>query len=174
MAGLFNINETATGSQMKFLNITIPKGATITEAHFEVVCSDTTASTTVNSKIRGVDADNAVMAANTGEFENPPFTTAVVNWDNIPTWNNGDTKDSPDIKTIIQEIIDRSGWVSGNAMIIQWDDMEKRSTQSDNVIRKGISHNNFPAKAPLLHIEYTVPATGFSVVSDVGNFGVPS
>ena len=42
------------------------------------------------------------------------FTTANASW-TVPA--SEAVHDSPEIKTIVQEIIDRSGWASGNAMM---------------------------------------------------------
>lgn len=177
MAGRFGDNEKAAGSQMRFQNVTIPQGVTIDTAYLTFHADNGNSSTTVNSKIRGVNADNASMSTTTGggagSFENPPFTTAVVNWDNIGAWLNNTDYNSPEIKTIIQEIVNRGGWVSGNAMVIQWDDIDLRSTQSGTVIRTAASYDNSTATygslyAAKLHIEYTVaPTTQVSKVASV-------
>ena len=176
MAGRFGDNEKAAGSQMRFQNVTIPPGATIDEAHLILHADDTKSSTTVNSKIRGKDVDDATMDTTTGGFENPPFTTAVVNWDNIGTWVNDTDYNSPDIKTIIQEIIDRAGWVSGNDIVIQWDDIDNRSTQSGTVIRTAASYDNGgiygQTYAAKLHIEYTAGAT--TDVSKIAGIAIAS
>ena len=168
MAGRFGDNEKAAGSQMRFLNVTIPQGATIDTAYLTLHADDTKSSTTVNSRIRGVDADDAAMSTTTGggagSFENPPFTSAVVDWDNIAAWTNDTDYNSPEIKTIIQEIVDRGGWSSGNAMVIQWDDIDNRSTQVGTVIRTAASRDNGGAygiaNCAKLHIEYTASAGG--------------
>jgi hypothetical protein len=159
--GLFDLNQTAMGAQMRFTGVTIPKGATITAASITGVSSGSDSTTAVNSKLRGKAADNATMDTTTGAgpgtFENPPFTSAVVNWDNIPAFTNGSSYTTPDISSIIQEIVNRSGWASGNALVIQWDDIDKRSTQtSSGNLRRFISYNNVPAQAPTISITYTV------------------
>jgi hypothetical protein len=174
MAGRFGDDEKAAGSQMRFLNVTIPQGATIDTAYLTLHSDNGNSSTTVNSKIRGVDADNATMATTTGggagSFENPPFTDAVVNWDNIGAWVNDVDYNSPEIKTIIQEIVDRVGWSSGNAIVIQWDDIDLRSTQMGTVIRTAAARDNGGAygiaNCAKLHIEYT-EAEGGTVVQDI-------
>lgn len=167
--GLFDVNQTAMGAQMRFLGVTVPQGATINSAYLTIVSSGADSTTTVNSKLRGAAVDNATMATTTGgglgSFENPPFTTAIVNWDGIATFTNGGTYTTPDISTIIQEIVNRVGWVSGNAIAITWDDMDKRSTQTPTGnLRRAESYDNVPANAPILHIDYTVPVTTVSAV----------
>ncbi len=155
--GLFGANETALGGQMRFTNVTIPQGATIDTAYLTLKSSGSDSGTTANSRVRGKNVDNATIDTTTGGFEAPPFTTAVVDWDSIAAWTEGTNYNSPEIKTVIQEIVNRAGWASGNAMVIQWDDMEKRSTQV-SALRRGRSYNNVAADAPKLHIEYTVAA----------------
>ena len=107
--GIFDANQTAVGAEMRFLNVTIPQGATITAAYIQITSSNTDSANTVNSRIYGTNLDNAAIDTTTGvgpgTFENPPWTTAVVAWDAIPAWTNGSVNDSPDISTIIQEIV---------------------------------------------------------------------
>ena len=92
MAGIFDANQTACGSQMRFLNLTVPQGAIITSASILINSDNGNALNTVNSKLRGVASDNAAISVTTGgglgSFENPPFTTAVVLWDSIAAWAN--------------------------------------------------------------------------------------
>lgn len=153
--GLYDTTQTALGAAMRFTGIAVPKNAVIVSASLSLVASSTDSATTVRSKIRGMAADNAVIPPDDATFHAPGYTTAVVNWDSIPTWNNGTTYTSPDITAIVQELVNRSGWVSGNAMVILWDDLDLRSTQSSGVIRRGQSYNNTPANAPSLTISYT-------------------
>ena len=48
-------------------------------------------------------------------------TAKVTNWDNGVDQSIGYTTDIPDLKTVIQEIIDRSGWAIGNALCLLLD-----------------------------------------------------
>ena len=49
---------------------------------------------------------------------------------------------------MIQEIVDRAGWVEGNAVVI---------IITGSGARVAESYNGVAAAAPLLHIEYTAP-----------------
>ena len=41
-----------------------------------------------------------------------------VEWDPIPVWDtSGDTYRTPDISSLVQQIVGRTGWFSGNAMV---------------------------------------------------------
>jgi hypothetical protein len=97
---------------IRFTNVTVPSGATITSAYLSFVCRYDQVDVT-RSKIGGIDEDNTASMSSdpTGRTQ----TTAKVDWD-ITSQNALSTYTSPDIKTIVQEIIDRGGWSSGNAM----------------------------------------------------------
>lgn len=58
LAGYNGATNKQWGSGMRFLNITIPKGSTIDEAHFTVRCLNSYAGNSVNSRISAEDVDN--------------------------------------------------------------------------------------------------------------------
>ncbi|NJK78108.1 MAG: hypothetical protein HC944_04650 [Nanoarchaeota archaeon] len=62
---------------------------------------------------------------------------------------------TPDISNVIQEVVDRGGWSSGNAMLIQIDNW---GTSSGNR-RTAESYNGESSNAPELRIVYSVGAT---------------
>jgi hypothetical protein len=159
-AGYVSSTAYKRGCGLCFTNITIPKGSTITTAYLTFTCRNAKSATVVNSKIRGEDADDAGQFSDLTDYWARPRTSAEVNWDNIPAWTDETEYNSPDIKTVIQEIIDRSGWSSGNNIVIFWDDHDDRSTHSDEVTREAWSYDGTSSKAPKLHIEYTEPAAG--------------
>ena len=160
--GYFDATNLQHGSAFRFLNITIPKGATITAAYITITCRTARSATTVNTKIKGEDADSPAAFSDYTDYSGRPRTTAVVNWNNIGAWVVDTEYNSPEIKTIIQEIIDRAGWSSGNNMVIFWNDHDDLSTHAADVNRIGNSYNGSTAKAPKLHIEHTVAAVGRS------------
>ena len=128
--GAYNGTYYEYGGGMRFTNITIPQGATITEAYLTLRCSNTGQGAT-NSRISAEDVDDApTFADNKTTFDTrwAARTTARVDWDAIPDWTLNNDYNSPEIKTVIQEIVDRGGWSSGNDIVIFWDDFEDRST----------------------------------------------
>ena len=50
------------------------------------------------------------------------LTTASVAWSNMAAWTAGQWYNSPDISSIIQEIVNQGGWTSGNNMALTWND----------------------------------------------------
>jgi len=154
-AGYWSSAAYKAGGGMRFANVTIPKGATITAAYLTLQARDSHSLTTVNSCIKGEAADNAASFSNVTDFDNRVRTSANVAWDSIPAWTAGIDYNSPEVKTVIQEIINRAGWASGNALVIFWDDFDDRSTHTDGVCRVGRSYDGTTTKCARLHIEYS-------------------
>lgn len=98
---------------LRFSGVTIPAGATITSAYL-LMRTDTSGSMNAQLlKIYGIAEDNTATLVDdpTGRTK----TSANTDWD-IPTVEVDTDYTSPDIKTAIQEIIDRAGWNSGQAL----------------------------------------------------------
>jgi hypothetical protein len=164
---------------MRFINVTIPKGATIVTANLIFTCNLGQSGATLKTRVTAEDVDDAPTFANDAAAFMARYanhTDAVVDWDSIPAWDaeeSGADTTSPEIKTVIKEIIDRAGWTSGNDLVIFWTDFDDRS--SDNAYRVPYSYEGAAAKAPTLHIEYTVPQTlsPSSIIQPV-SYGTPT
>lgn len=103
--------------------------------------------TTCEGVIYGEDADDAAAFTTTNDdITDRTKTTASVSWSD--TWTNGAFNDSPNIKTIIQEIIDRPGWSSGNDIVILIDYASGGDFQFK-------AYDGSSTNAPKLHIDYT-------------------
>ena len=103
---------------VRFVNVAIPKNATILTAKLTLQAYDTRTNTVCNVKIKGEDVDDAATFSTYANFAARARTTQYVNWDAIPAWTANTDYDSPDIKNIIQAIISRAGWVSGNNLVL--------------------------------------------------------
>jgi type IV pilus assembly protein PilY1 len=141
-------NKTYVG--LRFQNLAIPKDATITNAYFELspTGSDSQsdpADTTI--LIKGQDTDHAENFVNEAYgLSGRTTTTASVTWSNVPLWTSGNTYQTPDLSAIVQEIVDRDGWNSGQAMAFIITAEGKRDASP---------RNNGITDAPKLHVEYT-------------------
>tara|TARA_Y100000361_G_scaffold44210_1_gene38229 strand:+ start:1973 stop:2659 length:687 start_codon:yes stop_codon:yes gene_type:complete len=96
----------------RFQNITIEQGATIASAYFKPYKSSYAS---VPLVIHGINADNAAAPSAGSELAGSNFTSANVNWSSSAGSGQQTTSD---IKTVIQEIVNRSGWSSENALIL--------------------------------------------------------
>ena len=153
---------------IRFLNISIPAGSVITNAYISFKAKDSESDAT-NLVIKGEGSDDAArFTNNTGDISGRPVTDAQVNWNNMPPWTDNSTYESPDIASLVQEIVSRAGWISGNDMVF----IIMGSGQ-----RRVDSYNGSNSNAPLLHIEYTetpvpyiqVNKTILEPVCDAGN-----
>jgi len=137
---------------LRFVDIPIPKGAIIDDAFVEFTCDEIGGGTQpVNAIIEGQLNPNPPTFANTtNNISNRPTTTAKVLW-NVDNWTEqGQTIQSSDITSIIQEIIDQADWTMGNALvIILIDNPDNPSTG----LREAESASDI-SNAPLLHIEF--------------------
>jgi hypothetical protein len=102
----------------RFTNVTIPKGSTINTAVWQPNFT-TTKSDDPNDFLHAHAVDNSgVLVQGDTSFDifNRARTTASVLW--VATALGTGYHAAPDISTVIQEIVNRSGWVSGNALSI--------------------------------------------------------
>ena len=118
-AGAFQTDFYQEGSGMRFTAIAIPNAAIIDNAYLLFRCVEGDANTVVRSRISAENVDDAPTFADSASAFDSRWanrTAARVDWDNIPPWSadeEGPDTTSPEIKTVIQEIVDRGGWVSG-------------------------------------------------------------
>jgi hypothetical protein len=145
------------GSGLRFANITIPQGATITTSYFTIVCKIASSSTPVNTNIKCEAVDNASTFSTVANYNGRSRTSGTV-WDNIAAWTLGTAYASPSITTPLQEVIDREGWVSGNALVVFWEDDDSGIQR-----RFGASWDDTVYNPPALYVEYTAAsAAGYS------------
>ncbi len=170
IVGYVDSDVDRTGNGLRYLDIGIPKGAVIEAAYLKVKsCSDFNVNT-VNSVIIGQAADNPGVFSTIADYQarrgtivgganDNNITAASVTWNAIGSWIEGETYNSPDIKTIIQEIINRDGWVPGNALVLFWDDHAGNSSTTPSAIRGGFAYDHAagPELTAILHIEWSPP-----------------
>ncbi len=151
-----------SGAGLRFTNITIPANSAITSSYISIQCICDLWNSTVNSRITGDKENNPAAWSTLADYQsrrgtvigganNNKITTTQVNWDNIGSWNYLTWYNSPNISSIIQELVNAHA-PNNEAIALFWDDFDNRSTY----YRTGISYDNGSSNAPKLHIEYTV------------------
>lgn len=148
-------NPTSFSSYIRFPNIQLPADAGIVRAYITFTAANAQAGVTINSDISADDADNSAQIASYADYAGRTDTTAVVSW-SPGAWVQGTTYESPDIKSVIQEIVDRAGWASGNAIQIFW----KNAGSSNGAYRQPASFDNATYDEAVLTIEYISEASG--------------
>src|SRR6266540_304165 len=133
---------------MRFRPLSIPAGATITNAwlQFEVDEVDSVATSVV---LRAEAADNSAAVTQTlFGVSSRARTTASVTWA-PPPWTvigaAGADQRTPLLAALVQEVVNRPGWASGNALMLIATGSGRRTAQS---------FEGKAAAAPLLHVEY--------------------
>ncbi|MDO8508517.1 MAG: LamG-like jellyroll fold domain-containing protein [Nanoarchaeota archaeon] len=102
---------------VRFKGITIPKGAVISNASLEFEI-DVQQSANTNLTIYGQASDNGtIFTTANANISGRTRTSAVVDWNGVPNPAVDAKLISPNISTLVQEIVDRAGWASGNSMV---------------------------------------------------------
>jgi len=104
-------------SAMRFTNIGIPRSAAIINARLKISSTNEEYRGQIYGLIQAEAVDNAddFTARYIGEISK---TTAATDWDHKDNWATNTYYTSPDISGVIQEVVSRNGWNSGNAMAI--------------------------------------------------------
>ena len=131
---------------IRFVGVSIPNGATILDASVQFQ-ADEVSTGVASLLIEGEAVDDAATFQNiSGNVSSRPRTGQNVAWDPAP-WNNtgeaGAAQLTPDLSFIIQEIVNQTGWVSGNAVVVIITGTGTRTAESFN-----------GTAPPILHIEY--------------------
>lgn len=135
---------------VRFRNINIPPGATIVAAHLEFVVDEADTTSTALT-IRAQDADDAaVFGSSRNNVSNRSLTNASTSWAPSAWTSVGQSQESPDLSALVQEVVDRGGWLAGNNMAFVITGSGERTAES---------YDGTPASAPLLHIEYETVAS---------------
>jgi type IV pilus assembly protein PilY1 len=144
---------------LRFANITLQKNAPITRAYIEFSTAGQDSANTTFA-IEAVAQDNpGVFTTGIFNISTRPVYSEAVNWVMDYAWLTTDeVHQSADITALVQKLVDRSGWASGNAMAFL-------ISNGEDVFRKAKSWNADPAKAPKLHIEYAVNVVDVRVSS---------
>lgn len=137
---------------LRFRAIGVPQGATIVAARLRFVVDEPDAvSTSLQIRAHAVD-DAPEFSTATRNVSSRPLTTASTMWA-PPSWSTvGQTQDSPDLTSVVQEVISRAGWVSGNDMALILTGVGERT---------GEAFEGSASTAPLLHIEFETTPPAF-------------
>lgn len=99
----------------RFEDVTIPTGVDITSAVVKFRAYQYGTSPTVNLICQFEDADNPTAPTSKTDNDGRPRTDYVA-WNSLPSWSWGVWYSTPSLASILQDIIDRPGWDSGNAI----------------------------------------------------------
>ncbi len=138
---------------LRFKTVQIPRGAIVESARIDFT-SGADASGKFSLKIHGEAHDDSPEFESELKNISNRTPTSSVNWNNRTKWRSGLVYSTPDLKDIVQNIVQREGWCGGNAMSFI---ISEGGTKS---LRNIKSFDDSPKNVPVLHVEYdldTVP-----------------
>jgi hypothetical protein len=132
---------------LRFTGLIIPRNATVTAAYiqFEADKSDSgSSSLTIKAEL---NASAAAFTTTANNITNRPLTGASVAW-SPPAWTQSDrgaAQKTPDLKALVQAIVNQSTWNAGNAIVFV---ITGTGTRTAEAFESGA------ANAPQLHVEW--------------------
>ncbi|MBM7808965.1 hypothetical protein JOD57_004802 [Geodermatophilus bullaregiensis] len=135
---------------LRFTGLLVPPGATITAAYVQFSVDEATTAA-ASLVVAGQAADNPpTFATASRNVSSRPRTTAQVSWAPAAwptTGARGVEQRTPGLVPVLQEIVARPGWASGNAVVLV---VTGSGTRTASASERGA------ARAPVLHVEWTV------------------
>ena len=137
---------------MRFVNLTIPQNATITNAYIQFTTDEVSpAAASLSIAAEAVD-NSAIFTTADNNISARVKTSVTASW-SPPAWNTideaGASQRTSNLASVVQQIVSRGGWAGGNALSFIVGGSGKRVASSFNI--------SSGAKAPLLHVEYSSP-----------------
>ncbi len=144
---------------LRFSDLDVPAGATIVNAYVRFVAKASDDKVTTLD-FAGEAADSAATFTRTRfNVSGRTQTGATVTWASVPEWSKNERYWTPNLNTIVQEIVSRPGWAAGNALAL---------IVTGTGEREAWSFNGSADAAPILYVEYsTTGAAAASATSGI-------
>ncbi|TQV86396.1 PilC/PilY family type IV pilus protein [Aliikangiella coralliicola] len=127
-----------------FTGINVPRNAVITDAYIELTAgqNDTSSASMVIKAI-----DDGTPALNTSMTSAAiGLTSASATWSGLPSWSQYGVHQTPQLKDIVQEVVNRSDWNSSGDMAFVMD--------GTTGLRRPYTYDGSPERAAKLFISY--------------------
>jgi len=155
---IFGNDGNSADAFFRFQNVTIPQGANISAATIQFQALTTRSTATCQVKIFCNAADNATAPTDRTSHVNKTRTTAFSDWNPVPVQTADLNYTTPDFSSAVQEVINRAGWASGNALMVLIDN----NGSSTNALRQEKAFESSSSLCALLSITYTLPSPSIS------------
>ncbi|MCB0565263.1 MAG: metallophosphoesterase, partial [Phaeodactylibacter sp.] len=165
------VDDGGLGSQVvgiRFNGLNIPQGANIASAYLQFTADENTNDNPCTITIFGQDSDNA-GPFNSQDFSisGLPKTSNSVSWtpsDWLAIGDSGPAQQSPNITSIIQEIVSRPGFSANSSIALVLQGMGRRTAES---------YDGSTSYAPELCIEWSMAPIAFDCPNIPANIGTP-
>ena len=154
-AGLFGMDY---NSFFRFVSVAVAQGLTITSCILKVKCH-VTSSVAISVNIYFVNADNPAAPISYVECGALSLTDAIA-WSISTGWTAGVQYESPELKTILQPVIDRGGFASGNSIIAVIKDNGSVANRWRDISAIDYASGAYKVE---LYIAYSTPVVNYEV-----------
>lgn len=144
----------------RFLNVTIPQGSTINSATLQYYVTSTTRDDNEQNVYCQADDNASTFTTGASNISSRTLTSANTS---VTADSVGVGFYSVSITSAVQEVINRAGWASGNALAVIMDALTGVNLAPD-------TYDNSPTNAAKLNIDYTAASGNTNVFS--GKFGM--
>lgn len=147
---------------LRFAGVNIPRNAIIDSAFIQFTVDEEVRTGAASVVIRTENNDNSTTFTSSDNDISGRNTNSVsVNWNNIPDWNSvreaGLDQRTPNIASLVKDIISRNGWNSGNAISFIITGTGRRNA---------VAYDDVPSESPQLTVHYSLPtSTTFSILA---------
>jgi hypothetical protein len=131
--------------------LNVPQGSTITAATVSVKANGLTGTIPAMTLV-AVAADDGPVYTNRAAYNALAQTSASVAW-TPAAWVGGTTYTSPSLVSVVQEVVNRAGWVSGNHILLFWK-VPVDAWASANVLTFR-AWDGFPTEAASISVTYS-------------------
>lgn len=141
-------------SFFRFANVTIPPGSIITSAFIRLTAQEAQSGIPCNVNIYFNNEDDATNPTSSAEAAGKAVT-AKIDWDDIPAFTEGVSYDTPELNTILQTVVDRGGFSSGNHILV----FIKEEGETGSPVWRKVSSIEYlsGAEKAELHVGWTTP-----------------
>ncbi len=155
---------------LRFENIDLPAGTVINNAYIQFFTEDQNLDGAAPTAI--IELENSANASSFLWYENynvssRDYLDESVSWD-MPVWDvtalNGPEQRTPDLSSLIQQIVNLDGWQQGNSVAFM---LSSPNPILSNLGNTAATYDENPNAAPKLVIEFASPTREFNC-SDIG------
>lgn len=137
---------------LRFANVNLPADAPVVSAEVEFRVDEITSQPASLVFYGQAALDPPAFSNAPYDLTSRPKTTAAETWTGVPAWSViGERQFTPNLISILQEIVMQPGWVPGNSLVILVEGDGRRTA---------VAYDGDPSRAPLLRVGY-IPGTVF-------------
>ena len=136
---------------LRFVNVGLPKDATIVSAAVQFTASATDIDPATVAIVAQADSNAATFSSTANDISNRPPTVASVPWSPGP-WNNnekGPAELTPDLSPLLAELVSRADWSGKSPVVLRFN--------AGTGQRRAVSFSNDPAHAAALQVTFSAP-----------------